>query len=62
VIKQHTETASTPTVSAESAEALVMFTGLVMAFIYQVNAHEAIAAALQTWEVSLTYLLHVVHH
>lgn len=51
-----------PNVSAGSTETLVMFAGLMMAFIYHVNAHEAVTGALQTREVSLTCLLHVVHH
>lgn len=50
-----------PSVSADSTETLVMFARLMMAFIYHGNAHEAVTGALQTWEVSLTYV-HVVHH
>lgn len=58
----HTQTVSMPSVSADSTETLVMFAGLMIAFIYHVNAHEAVTGTLQTWEVSLTCLLHVVHH
>ena len=46
----------------ENIETSVMCAGLMVAFIYHVNAHETVIGALQTWEVFLTCLLHVVHH
>lgn len=58
----HTETVSKPSVSADSTKTLVMFSGLMVAFIYHGNVHEAVTGALQTWEVTLTCLLHAVHH
>lgn len=57
----HIQTVSMPSVSADATETLVMFAGLMMAFIYHGNAHEAVTGALHTWEVSLT-CVHVVHH
>lgn len=42
----HTRTASPPSVSADSAGTSVMFAGLMMAFIYHGNAHEAVRGAL----------------
>lgn len=57
----HTHRQYQCSLSADSTETLVMFAGLMMAFIYHGNAHEAVTGALQTWEVSLT-CIHVVHH
>lgn len=42
----HTRTVSPPSVSADSAGTSVMFAGLMMAFIYHGNAHEAVRGAL----------------
>lgn len=62
MIKSQTQTVSMATVSGDGAETLVMFAGLMMGFLYHANTHEAVTGGLQTWEVSLRYLLHVVYH
>ena len=42
----HIQTGSMSSVRADSAETLVMFPGLMMAFIYHGNAYEAVKRSL----------------